>query len=77
MKSNTELNQMSAMDRFPIPQFIFWLPLVAITSSNVLREKALCRDSECSFTYKCFVFCDKRTRLSIQNYDASVLEGLT
>jgi hypothetical protein len=23
------------------------------------------------------VFCDKRTRLSIQNYDASVLEGLT
>ena len=32
---------MSAMDRCPIPQLIFWLPLVAIPSSNVLRGKAL------------------------------------
>jgi hypothetical protein len=43
--NNMELNQMSAVDRFPVPQFIFWLPLVAIPSSNVLCKKALYRDS--------------------------------
>jgi hypothetical protein len=61
------------MDRFPIPQFISRLPHVTIPSPNVLREKALYRDPQCSFTDKDYVFCDRHTRVSVENFDASVL----